>query len=83
MPDSRKSLVELAEELRLKEELDRKYCDENGSMIYEKSLTNLDQNRDSWYREITERLSCQKSELDADVFNSRKTTKDVLSEWLL
>ena len=82
MPESRLSLVDLGREFRLREEIERKYCAENGWMIYQKSLKKLTKLRNSWYQEMTEHLSCQKSDLDPDIFNTRKTSKEVLGEWL-
>ena len=82
MPESRLSLVDLDRELRLKEEIEKKYCAENGWMIYQKSLTKLTRLRNSWYQDMTEHLSCQKSDLDPDIFKTRKTSKEVLGEWL-
>ena len=82
MPETRKSLVDLAREMRLKEELEREYCAENGSMIFQKSLTKLKSDRDSWYQQMTELLSCPKSELVPAVFNTRKTSKEILGKWL-
>ena len=82
MPESRLSLVDLSREFRLKEEIERKYCAENGWMIYQQSLKKLTKLRNSWYQEMTEHLSCQKSDLDPDIFNTRKTSKEVLGEWL-
>ena len=67
----------------MKEEIERKYCAENGWMIYQfKSLKKLTKLRNSWYQEMTEHLSCQKSDLNPDIFNTRKTSKEVLGEWL-
>jgi hypothetical protein len=51
-------------------------------MIFQESLTKLRGARDSWYQEMTEHLSCQKCDLLADVFNTRKITKEVKGEWL-
>lgn len=81
MAEHRKSLLEYDREYRLKEELDKQYCRENG-MVYQKSLLSVDQARESWYSEIIEHLGCQRDNLSADVFNTRKANKETLCEWL-
>ena len=81
MAGHRKSLLELDSEYRLKEELDKRYCHENG-MIYQKSLQSVNQARESWYSDITEHLECQRNDLSADAFNTRKANKETLCEWL-
>jgi hypothetical protein len=81
MAEHRKSLLECDREYRLKEELDKQYCRENG-MVYQKSLLSVDQARESWYSEIIEHLGCQSDNLSVDVFNTRKANKETLCEWL-
>ena len=81
MAEQRKSILEIDREYQLKEELDKRYCHENG-MIYQKSLQCVNRDRDDWYTEITEHLGCQRSDLSSDVFNTRKANKETLCEWL-
>ena len=66
--------------LQLSNEIDEKYC---SKLIKDpRSLQDLRDNTKSWYGEITARLKCEKSSLDADAFNSNKASKAVLGEWL-
>ena len=77
MAEHRTSLVEL----QMKEELEKRYCDENG-FVHKESLLALGEARESWYSEITGHLQCQRNDLTADVFNSRKANKETLCQWL-
>ena len=80
MDKPRKPPAETDRELQLKQELDAKYCDQN--IIDPNSLVDLGQDTRSWFSKITRQLNCENHELTADKFNSNKTRKETLGQWL-
>ena len=66
--------------LQLSNEIDQKYC---SSFVKDpRSLEDLRADTESWYEEITSKLKCTKSDLDAASFNTNKVTKAILGEWM-
>ena len=80
MDKPRKPPAETDRELQLKQELDAKYCDQN--IIDPNSLVDLGEDTRSWFSKITRQLNCENYELTADKFNSNKTRKETLGQWL-
>ena len=82
MDKPRKPPAETDKEPQLKPELDHdaKYCDQK--IIDPNSLVDLGEDTRSWFSKITCQLNCENYELTADKFNSNKTRKETLGQWL-
>ena len=65
---------------QLSKEIDVKYC--SAFVKDPRSVLDLKDDTESWYEDITSRLKCERSDLQAETFSSNKVTKSVLGGWL-